>query len=110
MYCVIWISVWQVECLTPMAGSVHLISLAILFILFLSIISCQRVNLFNLCEIFVTQGAAEFLGRTRVRPLVILDPSAPKQPMLQWYEVKKGKQSGGELLMAFELFLVCMIS
>jgi len=40
--------------------------------------------------------------------MVKLSPTDPDQPMLKWYSIKKGNQSGGELLMSFELFLVCI--
>ena len=52
------------------------------------------------------QGSAEFLGRTTAYPMVKLDPSDPRTPVLQWYSIKKGEQYGGELLAAFELMLV----
>jgi hypothetical protein len=38
--------------------------------------------------------------------MVKLDPSDGRMPVLQWYEIKRGSESGGELLAAFELFLV----
>ena len=52
------------------------------------------------------QGSAEFLGRTKACPMVKLDPSDMRTPVLQWHDIKKGQQYGGELLAAFELFLV----
>jgi hypothetical protein len=38
--------------------------------------------------------------------MVKLDPGDARSPVLQWYEIKRGKDSGGELLAAFELFQV----
>lgn len=55
-----------------------------------------------------TFGAPEFLGRTYASPLVKLDPNDARSPVLQWYEIKRGKDDGGELLAAFELFLTKM--
>lgn len=47
------------------------------------------------------------MGRTRAVPLVKLDHSEDAHAVLQWYPVTKGSQAGGELLAAFELYLVC---
>ena len=52
------------------------------------------------------QGSAEFLGRTEMAPLVKLDLSNEEQAVLQWHVIRKGTQSGGELLAACDLFLV----
>ena len=63
----------------------------------------------NICiEIFDHDkfGANEFLGRCEAQPMVKLDPSDARMPVLQWYEIKRGSESGGELLAAFELFLL----
>ena len=38
--------------------------------------------------------------------MVKLDPSDARMPVLQWYPIKRGTEDGGELLAAFELFLV----
>ena len=57
------------------------------------------------CGIFF-QGSAEFLGRTTAYPMVKLDPGDMRMPVLQWYPIKKGPKEGGEMLAAFELFLV----
>ena len=38
--------------------------------------------------------------------MVKLDPSDARMPVLQWYELKRNNEYGGELLAAFELFLV----
>ena len=46
------------------------------------------------------------MGRTTAHPMVKLDPGDARSPVLQWYEIKKGRDSGGELLAAFELFMV----
>ncbi|KAL4231637.1 hypothetical protein ACF0H5_009217 [Mactra antiquata] len=65
-------------------------------------------------EIFIelfdhdTFGEPEFLGRAKAHPMVKLDPSDARSVVLQWYEIKRGKESGGELLAAFELFLTKM--
>ena len=54
----------------------------------------------------LSQGEAEFLGRTTALPMVKLDPNDTHSPVLQWYSIKKGTAYGGELLAAFELLLV----
>ncbi|XP_062606394.1 myoferlin-like isoform X2 [Saccostrea cucullata] len=51
-------------------------------------------------------GSNEFLGRTKVQPMVKLDPSDARMPVLQWYPITRGPEDGGELLAAFELFLL----
>lgn len=51
-------------------------------------------------------GSNEFLGRARAQPMVKLDPSDARMPVLQWYDIKRGNEDGGELLAAFELFLL----
>ncbi|XP_070210966.1 myoferlin-like isoform X3 [Littorina saxatilis] len=51
-----------------------------------------------------TFGKPEFLGRTKAQPMVKLDPTDARTPVLQWYEIKRGGKTGGELLAAFELF------
>ena len=38
--------------------------------------------------------------------MVKLDPNDARTPVLQWYEITRGKEDGGELLAAFELYLV----
>ncbi|PAA77701.1 hypothetical protein BOX15_Mlig001839g4 [Macrostomum lignano] len=50
-------------------------------------------------------GEDEFLGRALVQPMVKLDPTDPRRPVLQWHPIFKGSKEGGELLAAFELFL-----
>jgi len=52
------------------------------------------------------QGQPEFLGRATAHPMVKLDPGDARSPVLQWYPIYRGKEEGGELLAAFELFLV----
>ena len=59
-----------------------------------------------MCYFSIFQGSNEFLGRCEAQPMVKLDPSDARMPVLQWYEIKRGSESGGELLAAFELFLV----
>ncbi|XP_065924822.1 myoferlin isoform X7 [Magallana gigas] len=51
-------------------------------------------------------GSNEFLGRTKAVPMVKLDPADARMPVLQWYPISRGQEDGGELLAAFELFLV----
>ncbi|KAK3095803.1 hypothetical protein FSP39_019399 [Pinctada imbricata] len=51
-------------------------------------------------------GSNEFLGRAKAQPMVKLDPSDARMPVLQWYPIKRGNEDGGELLAAFELFLL----
>ncbi|XP_059157039.1 myoferlin-like isoform X3 [Physella acuta] len=53
-----------------------------------------------------TFGKPEFLGRTTALPMVKLDPSDARTPVLQWYEINRHSQSGGELLAAFELIMI----
>nr|KAG5693813.1 hypothetical protein BaRGS_004421 [Batillaria attramentaria] len=48
----------------------------------------------------------EFLGRTKAQPMVKLDPADARTPVLQWYEITRANQRGGELLAAFELFML----
>ncbi|XP_052773227.1 myoferlin-like isoform X7 [Mya arenaria] len=52
-----------------------------------------------------TFGEPEFLGRAKAHPMVKLDPGDARSPVLQWFEINRGKDQGGELLAAFELFL-----
>ncbi|XP_025096654.1 myoferlin-like isoform X4 [Pomacea canaliculata] len=53
-----------------------------------------------------TFGKPEFLGRTKAQPMVKLDPADARTPVLQWYDIKRSSQQGGELLAAFELFML----
>ena len=46
------------------------------------------------------------MGRCVTEPKVKLNGQAPPAPRLLWYPVTKGKEEGGEILAAFELFLV----
>ncbi|EDO36863.1 predicted protein, partial [Nematostella vectensis] len=51
-------------------------------------------------------GKDEFMGRCVVKPLVKLNGQGPPAPRLLWYDVERGDEYGGEILAAFELFLV----
>ncbi|CAF3822313.1 unnamed protein product [Adineta steineri] len=52
-------------------------------------------------------GAPDFLGRVQCPPIVRLVPDETKPPVkLKWFPVKRGKDDAGELLAAFELFLL----
>ena len=42
-----------------------------------------------------------------MQPIVKLAGSKPPAPRLLWYPIMRGDQQAGELLAAFELFLVC---
>lgn len=53
-----------------------------------------------------TFGKPEYLGRTKAHPMVKLDPSDARNPVLQWYQITKQNTPAGELLAAFELFLL----
>lgn len=50
-------------------------------------------------------GRDEFMGRCVESPVVKLNGQAPPAPRLLWEPVKKGTEDGGEILVAFELFL-----
>lgn len=50
-------------------------------------------------------GRDEFMGRCVESPIVKLNGQAPPAPRLLWEPVKKGTEDGGEILVAFELFL-----
>ena len=64
-------------------------------------------NLFSSLNSF--QGAPDFLGRVQCAPIVRLVPDETKPTVkLRWFPVKRGKDDAGELLAAFELFLVCL--
>jgi len=54
----------------------------------------------------VFQGKDEFMGRCTMTPLVKLNGQGPPAPRLLWYDVHRGNEYGGEILAAFELFLV----
>ncbi|XP_052821675.1 myoferlin isoform X1 [Octopus bimaculoides] len=51
-------------------------------------------------------GKPEFLGRSKASPMVKLDPADARNPVLQWYPVYKNDVVKGEILAAFELFLI----
>jgi len=46
------------------------------------------------------------MGRCTMTPLVKINGQGPPSPRLLWYEVERGNEYGGEILAAFELFLV----
>lgn len=52
------------------------------------------------------QGKDEFMGRCVESPVVKLTGQGPPAPRLLWEPVKKGREDAGEILVAFELFLV----
>jgi len=53
------------------------------------------------------KGGPDFLGRVQCLPIVRLTPDESKPAAkLKWIEIKRGKDPAGELLAAFELFLV----
>ena len=56
--------------------------------------------------LYCLQGKDEFMGRCVVRPTVKLRGQGPPAPKLLWHPVTKGKLEGGEILAAFEMFLV----
>ncbi|CAF3639300.1 unnamed protein product [Adineta steineri] len=52
-------------------------------------------------------GSPDFLGRVQCSPIVRLTPNETKPIIkLNWFEIKRGKDHAGELLAAFELFLL----
>ncbi|GAB1610572.1 myoferlin-like isoform X9, partial [Argonauta hians] len=51
-------------------------------------------------------GKPEFLGRSKATPMVKLDPADVRNPVLQWYPVYVNNILKGEILAAFELFLM----
>ncbi|CAF3351203.1 unnamed protein product [Rotaria sp. Silwood1] len=52
-------------------------------------------------------GSPDFLGRVQCSPIVRLTPDETKPTIkLKWFPVKRGKDDAGELLAAFELFLL----
>ena len=46
------------------------------------------------------------MGRCVVTPLVKLNGQEPPSPRLLWYDVTRAGEEAGEILAAFELFLV----
>ena len=56
--------------------------------------------------VFFHKGKDEFLGRCVAQPMVKLRGSKPPAPRLLWYPIMCGDKATGELLAAFELFLV----
>ena len=59
---------------------------------------------------FPYKGRDEFMGRCVESPVVKLNGQAPPAPRLLWEPVKKGTEDGGEILVAFELFLVSVVA
>uniref|UniRef100_H2ZAE1 C2 domain-containing protein n=1 Tax=Ciona savignyi TaxID=51511 RepID=H2ZAE1_CIOSA len=61
-----------------------------------------------LCEVFDKDdlGSLEFMGRTSGKPLLQFDPEEDETPRLQWLNIRKANQAGGNILAAFELILV----
>ena len=57
-----------------------------------------------------SKGQDEFMGRCVVTPLVKMNGQEPPSPRLLWYGVERVGEEAGEILAAFELFLVCKIT
>ena len=55
----------------------------------------------------LSKGKDEFMGRCVVTPLVKMNGQEPPAPRLLWYDVTRAGEDAGEILVAFELFLVC---
>ena len=55
------------------------------------------------------QGKDEFLGRARAEPVVRCNGSEGAPARLAWYTIEKDGGYGGDILAAFELFLVSLI-
>ena len=47
------------------------------------------------------------MGRCVVTPLVKMNGQEPPAPRLLWYDITRAGEEAGEILAAFELFLVC---
>ena len=58
---------------------------------------------------FNLQGKDEFLGRARAEPVVRCNGSEGAPARLAWYTVEKDGCYGGDILAAFELFLVSQV-
>lgn len=56
--------------------------------------------------VFVLQGKKEFLGRVQVEPIVLQADSEKSQTELSWLGVYKDSCKCGDVLAAFELYLV----
>lgn len=48
----------------------------------------------------------DFLGRTIVKPMVIIFAEDALQCRLNWYPITRSQENGGEILAAFELYMV----
>lgn len=57
--------------------------------------------------VILSQGKDEFMGRCVVTPLVKMNGQEPPSPRLLWYDITRVGEEAGEILAAFELFLVC---
>ena len=68
--------------------------------------SCGFSPLNALVIVYIFQGQDEFMGRCVVTPLVKFDGQGPPAPRLLWYGVTRAGEEAGEILAAFELFLV----
>ena len=55
----------------------------------------------------LSKGQDEFMGRCVVTPLVKMNGQEPPAPRLLWYDITRVGEEAGEILAAFELFLVC---
>ena len=62
-----------------------------------------------LIRVVTYQGRDEFMGRSVESPVVKLNGQGPPAPRLLWEPVEKGTEDGGEILVAFELFLVSVV-
>jgi hypothetical protein len=58
------------------------------------------------CNSFYLQGKDEFLGRARAEPVVRVNGSEGGPARLAWYTIETDGGYGGDILAAFELFLV----
>ena len=61
-------------------------------------------------SIFPVQGKDEFLGRCHCKPVVKLPGVKAPAVQLMWYTITRGEREAGEVLAAFELFLVIFLS
>ena len=59
---------------------------------------------------FISQGKDEFLGRARAEPVVRTNGSEGGPARLAWYTIEKDDSYGGDILAAFELFLVSQMN
>ena len=59
----------------------------------------------NYDDLFPPQGH-DFLGRTLVSPEVVIFMDDALLVQLNWYPIERATERGGEILAAFELYLV----